>query len=229
MQQYICPQNDDDCMWGFWSSWCACTKSCGGGIQSKRRHIVKEATNDGNCTGNEKITRQCNKNCCPRDCLWAHWGLWSRCSYQGGKSCGTGWRERSRNYAVKEYCSGKSCTGEKSMNETCSSCCPADCIWASWQNWCHCSKSCNGESKLEKDTLLKLNRVGEHVLESLVSHVHATRNAVLAIASGWNGDPGGTVSMETRISVGKEITQEYVNTNKLLFVEEGLAVDQQLK
>ena len=85
------------------------------------------------------------------------------------------------------------------------------------------------ESKLEKDTLLKLNRVGEHVLESLVSHVHATRNAVLAIASGWNGDPGGTVSMETRISVGKEITQEYVNTNKLLFVEEGLAVDLQLK
>ena len=84
-------------------------------------------------------------------------------------------------------------------------------------------------SKLERDILLKLNRVGEHVLVSLVSHVHATPNAVLAIASGWNGDPGGTVSMETRNSVGKEISQDYVNTNKLLFAEEGLAWDQQLK
>ena len=147
-------------MWGFWSSWCACTKSCGGGIQSKRRHIVKEATNDGNCTGKGKIMRQCNTNCCPRDCLWAHWGLWSGCSYQGGKSCGTGWRERSRNYAVKEYCSGKSCNGEKSMNETCSSCCPADCVWGSWQNWCHCSKSCNGGIQTRKRHVAKAESCG---------------------------------------------------------------------
>ena len=85
------------------------------------------------------------------------------------------------------------------------------------------------ESKLERGMLLKLNCVGEHVLETLVSHVHATRIAVLTTASGWNGDLGGTVSMETKMSVEKEITQEYVNTNKLLFVEESLAVDQQLK
>ena len=158
--KYTCPKHDGDCMWGFWSSWCACTKSCGGGYQSRTRHIMKEAAPGGNCIGEGKITRVCNTGCCPRDCVWAHWGYWSGCSYGTGKSCGTGLKTRSRDYAVEVYCGGKACIGQNQMNETCSSCCPSNCIWGQWQKWCHCSKSCNGGIQMRKRYIAKAESCG---------------------------------------------------------------------
>ncbi|XP_064932923.1 A disintegrin and metalloproteinase with thrombospondin motifs 7 [Columba livia] len=55
--------------WGSWSSWAACSRSCGAGVQSAERHCSNPTPKYGGryCLGERKRFRICNVRPCPRD------------------------------------------------------------------------------------------------------------------------------------------------------------------
>ena len=53
-------------MWGQWTSWAVCTKTCGGGVTARVRNISVEASNGGEeCIGEKKETKECQTQQCP--------------------------------------------------------------------------------------------------------------------------------------------------------------------
>ena len=54
-------------MWGEWEGWSECTKSCGGGKQTRRRDKLINAKKGGKDCGDEDLEeRVCNNESCPR-------------------------------------------------------------------------------------------------------------------------------------------------------------------
>lgn len=78
----------EDCVWGEWSRWGACTKCSG--QQTRHRNIVKENKNGGQTCeeGAGRETRGCEERMChqPSFCTWDEWQEWGVCSV----TCGDG-------------------------------------------------------------------------------------------------------------------------------------------
>ena len=89
-----CPK---DCIWGEFDQWTPCSKSCGGGVQSRTRSKSQEAENGGTpCIGESMEENACNTQGCPVDCIWNSFGEWSSCS----QSCGEGEKLRQRTIEI---------------------------------------------------------------------------------------------------------------------------------
>ena len=55
-----------DCKWGPYGNWSACTKSCGGGFQTRLRDIEQQAQNGGEkCSEESTDLRVCAEHPCP--------------------------------------------------------------------------------------------------------------------------------------------------------------------
>ena len=54
----------EDCVWGPWSTWLPCSKSCGGGTESRSRTKTKAERNGGNCLESRWDTKTCNTQSC---------------------------------------------------------------------------------------------------------------------------------------------------------------------
>ena len=55
-----------DCKWGPYGNWSDCTKSCGGGFQTRLRDIEQQAQNGGAiCEGESTDLRVCAEHACP--------------------------------------------------------------------------------------------------------------------------------------------------------------------
>uniref|UniRef100_A0A3Q3AAE4 SCO-spondin n=1 Tax=Kryptolebias marmoratus TaxID=37003 RepID=A0A3Q3AAE4_KRYMA len=81
---------DRDGGWSQWSNWTACTKSCGGGVQSRRRHcdnpIPEGEGNYCEGLGTEVIT--CNTDHCPvPPCSLVPGTVFSRCGPSCPRAC----------------------------------------------------------------------------------------------------------------------------------------------
>jgi len=141
-QQLVC--NDipcpDDCMWGAWGGWEACTKSCDGGSRTRSREIARQAVAGGRpcgCCAEETVS--CGEQACPVDCRWSEWGVWTQC----GMSCGGGVTERHRQIVHQSSGGGAACFGASRDTTPClSTTCPFDCTWESWNDWTDCAVTC---------------------------------------------------------------------------------------
>lgn len=56
--------------WSSWTYWSDCSKSCGGGIQYRRRRCIPSSCpysdpKYNKCYGSEYEERKCNEKCCP--------------------------------------------------------------------------------------------------------------------------------------------------------------------
>merc|ERR1719316_1568924 len=70
-----------DCVVGEWSEYGACSKDCGGGIQSRVRHPITEDEHGGEPCGDLSETIECNMDACDLPCeLEPEWSEWSECS-----------------------------------------------------------------------------------------------------------------------------------------------------
>lgn len=80
-----------DCQTGKWGAWSSCTVSCGGGTQTRRRHVSQQAENGGANSGGAcdvlEETRACNTAPCKVDCIAAIEEE-GECNVE----CGYGWR-----------------------------------------------------------------------------------------------------------------------------------------
>ena len=54
-----------DCEWENWSVWSDCTKSCGGGTQTRTRGQIPAQNGGAECEGKSEETRDCNTEECP--------------------------------------------------------------------------------------------------------------------------------------------------------------------
>jgi len=55
-----------DCVWGSYSEWSSCSKTCGGGERTRTRNETTPASNGGReCEGDSTETENCNQEECP--------------------------------------------------------------------------------------------------------------------------------------------------------------------
>merc|ERR1719265_1232740 len=130
---YVC--NDPvDGGWSDFGEWSECSKSCGGGTQSRSKSCTNPAPANGgkDCEGEAIENRACNAQECPVDGGWSDFGEWSECS----KACGGGSQSRSKscNNPVPRN-GGKNCEGEATETKVCNTdaCSTQTGIEATWQ------------------------------------------------------------------------------------------------
>uniref|UniRef100_A0A3P9CEB0 Uncharacterized protein n=1 Tax=Maylandia zebra TaxID=106582 RepID=A0A3P9CEB0_9CICH len=129
--------------WGQWSHWTECTKSCGGGVRSRRRNCDSPSPEgEGNyCEGScEAGVLQCQSvPGCHVDGGWSQWGAWTECSL----SCGGGVKFRRRlcdNPSPQS--GGRGCLGDAEQQRDCNTHLLGP--WLPWSQWSECSVSCGG-------------------------------------------------------------------------------------
>ncbi|KAK3093008.1 hypothetical protein FSP39_009947 [Pinctada imbricata] len=142
------PCNTHKCpVHGGWSSWGPygdCSKSCGGGIQTKERvcNLPLPIYGGDVCPGKTTKTRRCNTKKCPIDGGWSVWKKKGTCSV----TCGGGHQKMIRycNNPKPQY-GGVQCVGNDIMHKDCNShSCPVDGGWSAWKKYGRCSKKCGG-------------------------------------------------------------------------------------
>jgi hypothetical protein len=100
-----CPKNEEtkpcnewacnlDCQMSAWSSWSGCSVSCGHGSARKTRTVVKTGVQGGKSCPPTTTIKLCvgESGTCPVHCKVSQWTNFSPCT----KTCGTGWKVRSR-------------------------------------------------------------------------------------------------------------------------------------
>ncbi|KAI1236572.1 hypothetical protein IHE44_0014825 [Lamprotornis superbus] len=133
-----------DGKWSLWSSWSACSMSCGGGSRQRTRHCSDPAPQFGGhkCEGSDIQMDFCNSDPCPVHGNWGPWSSWGTCS----RTCNGGQTRRHRSCDNPRPASGgRACAGADVQIQRCSTdLCPVDGNWGQWQPWNQCSASCGG-------------------------------------------------------------------------------------
>ncbi|XP_060560139.1 A disintegrin and metalloproteinase with thrombospondin motifs adt-2-like [Ruditapes philippinarum] len=127
--------------WNDWSTWSACSASCGNGVRTRQRTCM-----GGVCEGAEEMISTCVLSDCDTEVVqkwWSDWGQWSVCT----RTCGGGMRTRTRSCSTGnstdccEYTDEESCLLEHTQTRECIN---DDCLgtWSDWRMWGTCSARC---------------------------------------------------------------------------------------
>ncbi|KAL8453703.1 hypothetical protein Emag_001748 [Eimeria magna] len=166
-----------DCAVSEWSDWSPCGASCGGGQQTRLRHVLSVPVEGGLECPTLVESRICNAFSCDGGCDVGQWGEWSECS----KPCEGGTKTRKRSVKPLEdgadcppsiqtapcnlhdcdpitsrsrvvLLEAPDCPSPSSLMETqkCSALgfrCDIDCQLGAWSQWSPCSKACGGGTR----------------------------------------------------------------------------------
>ncbi|CAD7956387.1 unnamed protein product [Amoebophrya sp. A25] len=144
-------QTPVDCVWGEWSAFDECSKTCGGGQKTRTRHVTTSPRLGGKLceplTSAEVVpcaTESCDAGTTCRNGKWGEWSNWSMCS----TTCGEGYQFRHRQVASEPNACGEPVTGKHEELQVCNmgQCDngPVDCEFGDWSSWEPCSSKCNG-------------------------------------------------------------------------------------
>jgi hypothetical protein len=133
------------CATSTFSTWTACTQSCGQGAQSRSRTVTTRNQHGGYVCPYLEETRNCNQQACATDCATSTFSTWTACT----QSCGTGSQKRSRTQTVPTF-GGKACP-HYTETRTCNGhSCPINCAYPygpSFGQWSTCTTSCAAGSQ----------------------------------------------------------------------------------
>uniref|UniRef100_A0A8C6DLM4 Hemicentin-1 n=1 Tax=Moschus moschiferus TaxID=68415 RepID=A0A8C6DLM4_MOSMO len=139
-----------DGKWATWTSWSACSVSCGGGARQRTRDCSDPAPQNGGnkCEGRDVQSDFCNSDSCPTHGNWSPWSGWGICS----RTCNGGQMRRYRTCDnPRPSNGGRACGGPDSQIQRCNTdMCPVDGSWGNWHSWSWCSTSCGGGEKTRK-------------------------------------------------------------------------------
>ncbi|XP_071082134.1 coadhesin-like isoform X3 [Haliotis cracherodii] len=160
---HSCPIHGAWSSYATWSPYTACTKTCGGGTQTKARSRTctspRPQFGGRQCVGSssETSSRSCNTHNCPVDGGWSTYSMWSpysACSV----SCGGGSQSRSRTRSCTNPTpayGGSQCAGEATdtYSRDCNTHpCPIDGGWSdysAWTDYSTCTTTCGGGSQFK--------------------------------------------------------------------------------
>lgn len=130
-----------DCEMAPWGAWGACTRSCGGGRQTRTRGVRQPAIYGGHACGALESSQSCNIQDCAADCHVSPWETCTGCH----ASCGLSNEVCERRVITPARRGGRPCPA-LTKTRVCPTkpSCPLDCNVASWGDWSGCSKSCGG-------------------------------------------------------------------------------------
>ena len=128
-----------DCISTSYGVWSACSTTCGRGLQSRSRTHTRMHAHGGRPCGNTREQRECNLTECPIHCELTPFGQWGACTM----SCGTGYQQRKRDYAVKHQHGGV-CSALSETRACNTANCPIDCMVSEFESWTACTSSCGG-------------------------------------------------------------------------------------
>ncbi|XP_019856518.1 PREDICTED: cartilage oligomeric matrix protein-like isoform X2 [Amphimedon queenslandica] len=171
--------------WSSWSEWTQCSRTCGGGRQSRTRRCLTENQVQLDCSGEVTQLQDCNTEVrCPVDGGWSDWTDWSDCSL----TCGNGTRTRTRKCDnPAPLFGGAQCKGPKEDTELCSlGHCPVDCEWREWQEWEPCSKSCGGGRQVRR-RFYQPPQYGGKLCEGRAVQLQECNAQHCPIDGGWTG------------------------------------------
>jgi len=167
-----------DCVWGQWLAWSACSATCGGGSSERSRKVAVPAGKDGSACAALPMAelKSCNPWICDPciDGVWKAWGEWSTCS----TTCDSGVRARKRQVHVEANACGKPPTGKEGEYEVCrggiSHAFPmgvpcvanVNCKLGPWGNWSACQPACFGVSERSRAVATKASGNGLPCTES---------------------------------------------------------------
>jgi hypothetical protein len=131
------------CQTSPWTTWGACSRTCGSGTQTRTRTITQPADKFGTpCPPPAELTetQACNTQACPVDCQVSAFTAWSACS----TSCGGGTQTRTRTVTQQPANGGASCPALQEQQICNTQACPVNCQVSAWSAWSACSASCGG-------------------------------------------------------------------------------------
>lgn len=140
----------DDVGFSQWTSWGACSTTCGSGTQYQSRYCQYPP-----CSGDNRRRRYCSEQKCPVHGALSDWSSWSSCSV----TCGGGMKTRSRTCTnpIPMY-GGDQCFNIAEETGSCSvQCCPINGSFSQWTSWNSCpvcSDPLNGRHHLRYRTCL---------------------------------------------------------------------------
>ncbi|KAJ0058623.1 hypothetical protein NL108_017987, partial [Boleophthalmus pectinirostris] len=135
--------------WSEWSSWSACSVSCGeGGVKSRNRKCSDRIECALACAGPTEETQACVLTTCPVHGGWSAWSDWSECS----GSC-VSLHDNAPTRVRRRSCSspppskvppGDSCTGDSVQTQQCSELrqCAVHGSWGPWSPFTPCPVTC---------------------------------------------------------------------------------------
>ena len=128
-------------MWDDWTSWSACSATCGNGTKMRDRQILTAPRGLGKlCEPKDRSeVAGCKDQECGTECVdgeWSEWSGWSECS----ASCGEGYEFRHRRALVTPNSCGKALEGTERDYRSCNvAACTdqIDCVSSStgWQSF----------------------------------------------------------------------------------------------
>jgi hypothetical protein len=128
------------CITESWTDYSTCTKTCGGGEQTRSRGVIVEENHGGDGCGDLLQTRSCNQHSCSVDCVVSDFSHWSACS----ATCGGGSQLRSRLMTTEPLHGGKVCPSLVETKDCNEHHCPLDCKFSDFEDWSDCSLACGG-------------------------------------------------------------------------------------
>ncbi|KAK3092324.1 hypothetical protein FSP39_001307 [Pinctada imbricata] len=146
---FVGSQSDDcgtpqDCLVSDWEEFSPCSHSCGdSGVQSRKRTILKEASCSGECNLNITETRECSRQCCPKNCVYSEWTKW----FKTGKSSecelpGERWAYARQRQITEVASCGGYCDNHKVERKCGNLLCAKDCAISPWTVWSLCQAPC---------------------------------------------------------------------------------------
>ena len=133
-----------DCIVSDWTEYSSCSQTCGdSGVQTRTRTILQEARCGGTCSENTEDTVECNRQCCPKNCVYKAWTNWypigksTNCSLPGERPV----YERERILLESASCGGY-CDHIYSEQKCGDLLCIKHCALDQWSIWSVCQGPC---------------------------------------------------------------------------------------
>ena len=152
-----------DCVVASWSTFGACTHSCGGGMQTRSRAVLAHSAHGGLGCPLVSDRRVCDEQPCPLDCSVHQWGAFSQCTQSCGDA-GTKMRWRETNYVARF--GGKPCPATKET-VPCNIPCPKHCETSMWGSWDACTQTCGRGQQTRARSVTARDEFGGSVCPSL--------------------------------------------------------------